>query len=117
MANSVENFKKSLERKKISKKTKRSKVTEFISGKKSRQEFPPLLGELIDNAHVEPLHLKNNAWQYFFKTLLKEALGKSGLLPAISTFADVPTSSVFSKVIHSLQYEVKAKRLAKKVKK
>ena len=117
VANSVENFKKSLERKKISKKTKRSKVTEFISGKKSRQEFPPLLGELIDNAHVEPLHLKNNAWQYFFKTLLKEALGKSGLLPAISTFADVPTSSVFYKVIHSLQYEVKAKRLAKKVKK
>ena len=117
VANSVENFKKSLEKKKISMKTKRSKVTEFIAGKKSRQEFPPLLGELIDNAHVEPLHLKNNAWQYFFKTLLKEALGKSELLRAISTFADVPTSSVFYKVIHSLQYEVKAKRLAKKVKK
>ena len=117
VANSVENFKKSLERKKISKKTKRSKVTEFIAGKKTRQEFPPLLGELIDSAHVEPLHMKNNAWQYFFKTLLKEALGKSGLLPVISTFADVPTSSVFYKVIHSLQYEVKAKCLAKKVKK
>ena len=26
----------------------------------------PLLGNLIDKAHVELLHLKNNAWQFFF---------------------------------------------------
>ena len=69
----------SLEAKKVAKKTKRSKVAEFITSKKSRQEFPPLIGEFINNAHVEPLHLKNNTWQYFFETILKEALGKSGL--------------------------------------
>ena len=117
VAKSVEKFKMSLEAKKVAKKTKRSKVTEFIVSKKSRQEFPPLIGEFINNAHVEPLHLKSNAWQYFFKTILKEALGKSGLLRSVSTFADVPSNSCFYKVIHSLQYEVKAKRLAKKVKK
>ena len=27
-------------------------------------EFVSLLGSYIDKAHVEPLHLKNNAWQY-----------------------------------------------------
>ena len=117
VANSVEKFKKALESKKIAEKTKRSKVTQFISSQKSRQEFPPLIGEFINNAHVEPLHIKNNAWQYFFKTLLKEALGKSGLSRSYSTFADVPTNSCFYKVIYSLQYEVKANRLAKKVKK
>jgi hypothetical protein len=48
--------------------------------------------------------------QYFFKTLLKEALGKSGLSRSYSTFADVPTNSCFYQVIYSLQYEVKANR-------
>lgn len=74
VANSVEKFKKALESKKIEKKTKRSKVTEFISCQKSRQEFPPLIGEFINNAHVEPLHLKNNAWQY---SVLQNSLKRS----------------------------------------
>lgn len=26
---------------------------------------------------MEPLHIKNNAWQYFFKGVLKEATAKS----------------------------------------
>ena len=63
-------------------KTKRLKssyqftTTEFIAKSKSRQEFVPLVGPLIDKAHVEPLHVKNNAWQYSFRCLLKEAIGK-----------------------------------------
>ena len=57
----VEKFKVILEKKTVSDKTKRSKVTEFIAKKKSHQEFTPLVGKLIDKAHVEPLHLKNNA--------------------------------------------------------
>ena len=61
----VDKFKASLNAKPISDKRKRSKVTEFIAKSKSRQEFVPLVGPLIDKAHVEPLHLKNNAWQYF----------------------------------------------------
>ena len=28
---------------------------------------------------MEPLHVKNNAWQYFFKEVLKEALAKSNI--------------------------------------
>ena len=101
----------------MSAKTKRSKVTEFIAHQKSRQEFTPLVGKLIDNAHVEPLHLKNNAWQYFLKAFLKESIGKSNILPSQKTFSDVPEDSCFANMVTALQYEVKAKRLATKVKK
>lgn len=57
--------------------------TDFISKKNRRQEFVPLIGKLIEKAHVEPLHVKNNAWQYFFKGVLKEAIAKSNLLQEV----------------------------------
>ena len=43
---------------KISEKTKRSKITAYIA----KQNY-------IDKVHVEPRHLKNNAWQYFLKAV------------------------------------------------
>ena len=39
--------------------TIRQKVTTFIAQKKSRQEFPPLLGQTINKIKVEPLHVKH----------------------------------------------------------
>ena len=111
----VEQFKLSLAGKPMSDKLRRSKVTEFIAHKKSRQEFTPLVGELINEAHVEPLHLKNNAWQLFFKGLLKESISKSNLPPSCKKFADVPKDSCFSRVVNALRYEVKCKCLARKV--
>ena len=92
-------------------------MTEFIARKKSRQEIVPLVGKFIDKAHVEPLHLKNNAWQYFFRSLLKEAIGKSNLPPACKSFVEVPKNSCFARLVTTLQNEVKAKRLTRKVKK
>ena len=99
--------------KQLKEKQFRSKVTEFIGGKNSRQEFVPL----IDLAHVEPLHIKNNAWQYFFKGVLKEVVGKSNHPDSWKKFADIPNDSIVSKVVTALQFEVKAKCLARKVKK
>ena len=114
VAKEVKDFKASLANKNLSEKLKRSKVTEFIARKKSRQA---LVGKLIDKAHVEPLHLKNNAWQYFFRSLLKEAVGKSNLPPACKSFVEVPKNSCFARLVTTLQNEVKAKRLTRKVKK
>ena len=74
VVNKVEAFKKRVALENISEKAKRSKVTDFIAKQNSRQEFVPLLGSYIDKAHVEPLHLKNNAWQYFFKAVLIVAI-------------------------------------------
>lgn len=116
VAESVEKFKISLQGKPGSAKAKRSKVTEFIARQKSSQEFTPLVGKLINNAYVEPLHLKNHAWQYFFKALLKESIGKSNVLPSKKKISDVPEDSCFAIVVTVLQYEVKAKRLATKSK-
>ena len=117
IANEVDKFKKSLSEKQLKEKQFRSKVTEFIARKNSRQEFVPLIGKLIDLAHVEPLHIKNNAWQYFFKGVLKEAVGKSNLPDSCKKFADIPNDSIVSRVVTALQFEVKTKCFARKVKK
>lgn len=57
----AKDVKQSLAEKTMSEKVRRSKITELIAPKKSRQTFAP---ELANNAHVEPLHLKNNALQF-----------------------------------------------------
>lgn len=103
----LRNLKKTLSEKQLKEKPFRSKVTEFIAHKKSRQEFVPLIGKLIDHAHVEPLHVKNNAWQYFFKEVLKEALAKSNIEDSCKKFSDIPNDGIISRVVTSLQFEVK----------
>lgn len=90
----VEQFKLSLAGKTMLEKVRRSKITEFIACKKSRQEFTPLVGKLINRTHVEPLHLKNNAWQLFFKGLLKESIAKSNLPASCKKFTDVQRREV-----------------------
>ena len=116
VVNRVEAFKKKVALEKNSVKTKRAKITDFIAKQKSRQEFLPLLGNLIDKAHVEPLHLKNNAWQFFFKAVLEEALRKSKLPPDCKKMSEVPFDSCFAQVITALQTQVKTRRLANKTK-
>ena len=73
------------------------------------------MSKLIDKAHVEPLHLKNNAWGYFFKVFLKEAVAKSNIPATCKTFAEVPQDTCLRRVVTALKCEVKAGRLAKKV--
>ena len=116
IANEVKKFKKTLSEKQLKEKQFRSKFTEFIARKKSTQEFVPLIDKLIDHAQVEPLHVKNNAWQYFFKEVLKEALAKSNIADSCKKFSDIPNDSIISRVVTALQFEVKTKCLARKVK-
>ena len=70
VAGKIRKLKKGLEQKKLSVATKRKKVLESIKALKSRQEFPPLLGPLIDKAYAEPLHNANNSWQFLHKKIL-----------------------------------------------
>lgn len=53
--------------------TKRDKITSLISQKKSRQEFPTLVGKFKGKSKAEPLQLKNNAWQHWNLSVLKYA--------------------------------------------
>ena len=53
MAKQVSRFKEKIPPN-LAKSTQRSKVTQVIANKKSRQEFEPLIGNLCDNEVVEP---------------------------------------------------------------
>ncbi|KXJ19546.1 hypothetical protein AC249_AIPGENE18300 [Exaiptasia diaphana] len=76
MSKEVAKLKSDLEKKKILPTTRRKKVLEFLSGKGSRQEFEPLIGPFIDRAHIEPLHVKNNACQQIFREAKHVAIGR-----------------------------------------
>ncbi|CAB4011121.1 Hypothetical predicted protein, partial [Paramuricea clavata] len=99
VAKSVEAFKQTVAKQNIAEITKRSKVTNFIAGKRSRQEFKPLLGPMVDRIHIDPLHLKNNACALAHRLLLQE----------------VPSTSPFHKYIDAMRTKCNLRRLANKI--
>lgn len=92
-------------RKPLAEQNKRGKVTAFIAACKSRQEFEPPVGRLIDRAHADPLHVKNNACQLIHQQMLGEAISKSALNDDISNFKAVPSSFAFYKFLHVLKHK------------
>ena len=107
--------KKKLVKSNLAKKTKRNKVTTFIAEQRSRQEFSPRIGKLIDKAHVEPLHLKNNACALMFRNILEFGIAKSKLAPSVNMFSSVNPECPFSKLIWNMRHVSNLSRLAKKV--
>ena len=99
----------------LSKNTTQNKITTFIAKQNSRQEFVPLLGDNIDKAHIEPLHLKINACALAHRYLLKLVLSWSNLSSNISSFSQVPSKCLFFKYVETLRSKCKLNRLAKKV--
>ncbi|CAB4033702.1 Hypothetical predicted protein [Paramuricea clavata] len=112
----VKKFKEKVEKQKCSSKTKRGKITTFIADEKSRQEFEPLLGHFLDRAHIDPLHVKNNACQQIFKLILYHSIGKSNITSNVAHFNDLSNSTSFSRLVNCLLKTAKLVRLAKKVK-
>ena len=114
VAKEVTNLKKKLDGQHLAASTKRSKITTFIAKQKSRQEFVPLIGEVVDRAHVEPLHLKNNACALLHRYLLYEAVANSKLSDSTS-FLQVPPSCPFGVYVETMQTKCQLSRLAKRV--
>ena len=110
----VKDLKNKMANRKLAEKTKRTKITKFIADNKSRQEFEPLIGRLIDKAHVDPLHVKNNACQLLHQELMYESIKKSSL-ESISKFENVPINCPFSNFVCALQTKCRLSRLAKKL--
>lgn len=81
---------------------------------KSRQEFQPVVGRLIDRAHVDPLHLKNNACAFTHKILLHEVIAMSKLGKKVNSFSQVPSKSSFKKYIATVR-NCSLSRLSKKI--
>jgi len=83
--------------------------------KQSRQEFCPRVGKAINKAHVETLHLKNNACAYMFKLVLLFSIEKSNLSQTIIEFSKISRQSPFARLIHNLKTQSNLPRLAKKI--
>ena len=49
-----------LEKTALGESTKRSKILNYIQSLNSRQEYVPMLKELVDKMYPEPLHNANN---------------------------------------------------------
>lgn len=115
VANQVTLFKKTLQRKKpLAPSTLRSKITSLIAQKNSRQEFKPVVGRLIDRAHVDPLHLKNNSCALTHRMLLHEVIAMSMLGKQVNSFSQVPSNSPFKKYIVAMR-NCNLSRLANKI--
>ncbi|XP_048587782.1 uncharacterized protein LOC116608628 isoform X2 [Nematostella vectensis] len=113
---SVEKLKKDLSQKKLASSTKRAKVTSHIANLGSRQEFVPLVEDLIDRAHVDPLHLKNNAVALAHRYLLGEVIAQSGLKSSNTIlFSQIPSTNPFAIYIKCMREQCSLPRLAKKV--
>lgn len=114
VAKAVVSMKAKIEKQKVTPATKRSKLTAFIAQKCSRQEFVQPVGELIDRAHVEPLHLKSNACAYAHRQLLHEVIALSNLSNSVS-FSQIPSNCPFSKYIKTMRAQCHLSRLAKQI--
>ena len=108
-------LKESLITSKNSQATKRSEITKFIASEKSRQELEPVIGELIERAHVDPLHLKNNVCALAHRHLLYIAISLSELPNSVVNFNQVRSNSVLFNYVETLRSKCSLSRLAKKV--
>ena len=115
VAKKVGDLKGKLNKTQLAPNTKRYKITAFIASSKRRQEFEPPIGKFIDRAHVDPLHLKNNACQHIHKIMLHEAIKKSALGSNITNMSGVPCDSPFFKFVQALKSKCQLSRLANKV--
>lgn len=117
IAAKVSNLKQQLQEKNYAESTKREKVLDFISDQKSRQEFEPLIGPMIDVGYAEPLHNGNNGWQFWHSLVLDLALGKSRLPGGCNELDKLPADSPFICYLSYLRNNFGLTRLVKKVKK
>ena len=82
---------------------------------KSRQEFIPPLGPIIDRIHIEPLHLKNNACALAHRYLLDEVIALSCLSSSVKKISELPSTSPFAKYVTVMKTKCHLSRLGKKV--
>ena len=110
----VSNLKQQLQEQSYAESTKRKKVLDFIRDQKSRQEFEPLTGPMIDVGYAEPLHNGNNKWQFWHSFVLELALGKSRLPGGCNELDKLPADSPFLCYLNCLRNNFGLTRLVKK---
>ncbi|XP_068704052.1 uncharacterized protein [Montipora foliosa] len=114
-AKQVVEFKRKLPAHLAAKKKKRSNITQFIAGEKSRQEFQPFIGKLCEREVVEPLHLKNNGVQYLHTMLLDVAISISNLPNKLNSLSELPPNCAITRYLKAMENDVKAGRMRKQL--
>ena len=107
--------KEELEKTALAESTERSKVLNYIQSVNSRQEYVPVLKELVDKMYAEALHNANNGWQQLHGLIIFHANDKSGIPSTCTDFSKMPVCPLASHLITLKQ--IAASRLFKKVKK
>ena len=97
--------------------TKQKKLLDFIRDQKSRQEFGPLNGPMIDVGYAEPLHNGNNGWQFWRSLVLELDLGKSHMPGGCNELDKLPADSSFICYLSCLRNKFGLTGLVKRVKK
>lgn len=90
VASKVNAKKEELEKSSYAESTKRNKLLNFIKSNSSRQEYEPILGQLVDKVYAEPLHNGNNAWQQLHEAMLSHSISKSNIPTSCNNPSKLP---------------------------
>ena len=94
--------------------TLRNKVCHFIGNLKSRQEYEPILGPLVQNAKADSLHLGNNCWGHWFKKVLTTILANAKVGTNVKSVFQLPEDNPLRKHLKTLRFKLKCKKLYNK---
>ena len=110
-AGQVSNKKRSMK-----KTDKRNTLTKYISTElESRQEEVPLVGEYIDIARCEPLHLKNNCTKELFMKIFNIVVAESKLPSSIKAFKEIAENNLFHRFLMYVKSDMNSNYLVKKL--
>jgi len=93
----------------------RPAITKFIATQKSRQEFTPFLGPIVQKAKCEPLHLANNCWQLWFHELFCIVMSSTPIPPSTKAITSLDPDCCLRKFLVALKQTVKANNLHNKI--
>ena len=88
----------------------RPKVTKFIASCGSRNEFDPIIGRYVEDVLIEPLHVKNNAFQQLNEILFSDVIARTpkNIISAAVSISSLPEDCALASYMHALLHKVKA---------
>ena len=113
----VSKFKKTLKAPNNAAQTRRNreKICEKIAQLKSRQEFEPVLGHMVQLAKCDPLHLGNNCWGHWHMLLFNYVMNKAKIENSVQSVFQLPESNPLRKHLKALKFQMKCKKLYNKI--
>ena len=95
--------------------TFRNKVCQFIAKLKSRQEYEPIRGPLVQNAKADSLHVGNNCWGHWFKKVFTTVLANAKVGSNVRSVFQLPEHNPLCKHLKTLTFKLKCKKLYNKI--